>query len=196
MRFDASKVVGQAGVMWQHKREFEAFLLWMHARGIKSVLEIGTGYGGSAYCFGETTDHGRVVTVDFDQAGAARVNPEKRRAQPNPNFVQITGDSRTDEIEAQVAAYGPFDLVFFDTEHPYETCVDNFERYGKMSQCYIAQHDINMDEQHWTGAGLPRFWREVLVPIGDANGCTERFIAPDADPRFPRWGGIGVILCV
>lgn len=182
-------IVKQAGLMWQHKREFEALLSFMIDRNIKSVLELGTGFGGSAFCFGEVTGHGRIVSIDFGQAGAARIDPARRRKQPNPNFVQINGDSRTAEVEKEAAAYGPFDMVWFDTEHPFEDCMDNYNRYGKMAQNYIAQHDINMDEEKWPGAGLPRFYREVLAPLG----VLEEFLYPDPDPRFPRWGGIGIV---
>lgn len=183
-----TQAVEQAGVLWQHRREFIRFCEWLQEQGAQSVLEIGTGHGGSAFVFGEVTQHGRVVTVDFDLQGAARIPSDKRRAQPNPNFVQITGDSRTDEVEARVAAYGPFDLVYFDTEHPYENCVDNLTRYGKMAQRFIAQHDINADEEHWPDMGIPRFWREVI----DGKE-TFAWVDPDHDPRFPRWGGIGVV---
>jgi predicted O-methyltransferase YrrM len=184
-----SQAIDQAGVMWQHKNEFRPFCDYLREQGVRSVLEIGTGYGGSAFVFGELTGHGRVVTVDFDQQGAARIDPARRRKQPNPNFVQITGDSRTDETEALIAAYAPFDVVYFDTEHPYEDCVDNYARYAKMASRFIAQHDINMDEEKWPDAGLPRFWREVTV-----GKTTVEFINPSPDARFPRWGGLGVIV--
>lgn len=183
-----SQVIAQAGIMWQHKNEFQAFCEFLLRHQVKSVLEIGTGLGGSAYVFGEVTGHGRVVTVDFDQMGAARIDPAKRRQQPNPNFVQVTGDSRTDDIESLIATYAPFDVVYFDTEHPYENCVDNYTRYGKMATRFIAQHDINMDEVNWPDAGIPRFWREI-----SADKTTHVFINPAPDPRFPRWGGLGVI---
>lgn len=192
---DFDKIIRDAGVMWQHKREWRSFLELLHFAKVKSVLEIGTGLGGSAYCFGEVTGHGRVVTVDFDGAGAARINPARRRKQPNPNFVQVTGDSRTDEVQAQVAAYGPFDLVYFDTEHPYDNCVDNYARYASMANRFIAQHDIAMDEVHWPDAGIPRYWREFSAPYRVVGNVRE-IVDPDPDPRFPRWGGIGVIQLV
>lgn len=179
----------QAGVIWQHEAEFLAFLEFIRHEKVRSILEIGTGFGGSAWLFGEATHNGRVVTVDFDAAGAARVDPRKRRRQTNPNFVQVTGDSRTDAIEAVIAAHAPFDLVYFDTEHPYENCVDNFARYGKMATRFVAQHDINMDEVNWPDAGIPRFWRELKA----THPVAAEFIAPAHDPRFPRWGGIGVV---
>lgn len=186
---DLDRLIAQAGIMWQHKREFKAFLQWMLDEKIESVLEIGTGYGGSAYCFGEVTGHGRIVTVDFDGAGAARIDPHKRRKQPNKNFVQVTGDSRTDEIQAVVQAYAPFDLVYFDTEHAEADVRDNYDRYVHMARRFVAQHDINMCEVKWPDAGIPKVWREIR------QGCNvvKEFIDPDADPRFPRWGGIGVL---
>lgn len=192
MRVD--QIIAGVGVpLWQHRREFVDFCEWIRAEGIRSILEIGTGYGGSAYVFGEVTGHGRIVTVDFDGQGAARVDPKRRRVQPNPNFVQIIGDSRTDEIEREVQRYAPFDLVYFDTEHAYEDCLDNYRRYGPMASRFLAQHDINMDEEHWKDAGIPRCYRQQVAIAGGAH---REFIAPDPDPRFPRWGGIGVITAV
>lgn len=180
-----AEIVDQVGVpFWQHKREFIPFCEWLREQNVKSVLEIGTGFGGSAYVFGEITNHGKIVSVDFNKL----MQPEQRREQPNPNFVQINGDSRTDEVETLISRWAPFDLVFFDTEHPYENCVDNFARYAKMATRFIAQHDINMDEVNWPDAGLPKFWREF-----SAGKTVVEFIAPDPDPRFPRWGGIGVV---
>ena len=191
-----SQLVQNVGVpLWQHKREFIAFCEWVKLQQFKSVLEIGTGYGGSAYVFGEVTGHGRVVSVDFDQQGAARIDPRKRRRQPNPNFVQITGDSRTDAVEAQIAAYAPFDLVYFDTEHAYECAVDNYRRYVKYASKAVAQHDINMDVEAWAArdqaqdwGGIVRAWAEFCQ-----GKFGEEFIDPENDARFPRWGGIGVV---
>ena len=176
--------VRTAGVLWQHHDEFIPFCEWLQTRGVTSVLEIGTGFGGSAFVFGELTGHGRVVTVDFDRL----MTDDRRRAQPNPRFVQVHGDSRTDVVESEIATYAPFDLVYFDTEHPYENCVDNMQRYGKMASRFIAQHDINMDEMNWPDAGIPKFWREV-----SAGRSIVTFVHPAHDPRFPRWGGLGVI---
>lgn len=191
-----SQALGRC-VLWQHKNEFLPFCEMLAEAGVKSVLEIGTGLGGSAYVFGEVTEHGRVVTVDFDQQGAARIDPARRRSQPNPNFVQITGDSRTDAVEAQVAAYAPYDLVYFDTEHAYEDCLDNYRRYVKMATKFIAQHDINMDEINWPDAGIPRCWREMTTEPGKLGRdfvTVREFVNPSRDPRFPRWGGLGVIV--
>ena len=181
-----AEIVANAGLLWQHKREFVAFCEWLRANDVKSVLEIGTGFGGSAYVFGEITDHGKIVTVDFDKL----VSAEKKRAQSNPNFVQVHGSSRSDAVEHIVEGYAPFDLVFFDTEHPYEECEENFRRYAKMATRFIAQHDINADEEHWPDMGIPRFWRET---VEQHVGVSLNFIDPDPDPRFPRWGGIGVV---
>lgn len=186
---NVEQIYGLVGVpIWQHRAEFVAFLQWMRDEQIGSVLEIGTGFGGSAFCFGEVTNYGRIVTVDFDGAGAARIDPHKRRPQPNPNFVQVIGDSRTEKIAQQVGAYAPFDLVYFDTEHAYEDCNDNYYRYGSMARRFVAQHDINMDEEHWKDAGIPRTWRER-----SAGNVVREFVNPAPDPRFPRWGGIGVM---
>lgn len=186
---DLNKLYDAVGVpIWQHRSEFVAFLKWMREAGVTSVLEIGTGFGGSAYLFGEVTNHGRIVTVDFDQQGAARIDSNKRRKQPNPNFVQIIGDSRTDEVQAQIEAYAPFDLVYFDTEHAEADVRDNYDRYVHVAQRFVAQHDINMDEVNWPDAGIPKVWREVK-----AGGQSVEFVSPSPDKRFPRWGGIGVL---
>lgn len=187
----ASQLFNEAGVIWQHKNEFVPFLEFLRSAGVKSVLEIGTGLGGSAYCFGEITDHGVVVSVDFWKQGAARTEREKRRHQPNPNFIQIDGDSRTDAVESEVLLHAPYDLVYFDTEHAYEDCDDNYRRYSKMAMMLVAQHDINMDEEHWKDAGIPRRWREFIVGRDPATVTT--FVNPSVDPRFPRWGGLGVV---
>ena len=184
-----SQIVQSLGVpLWQHKREFIAFCEWIKLQQYKSVLEIGTGFGGSAYVFGEMTGHGRVVTVDWGKL----VPPERRKRQTNPNFVQLVGDARTDEIETLVAQYAPFDLVYLDGEHSYEDVIDHHKRYVKFATHAVAQHDINMDVAGWTARGddaarIPLAWAELT------NGkWGEEFIDPDPDLRFPRWGGIGV----
>jgi cephalosporin hydroxylase len=175
-----------AGSLWQHHAEFIALCEWIASNEIKSILEIGTGIGGSAYVFGKATGNARIVSVDF----ARRYDPDGPTAPTrNPNFTQILGDSRTDDIQAVIAAHGPFDLVYFDTEHSYENCVDNHTRYGPMASRYIVQHDINMDEENWPNAGIPRFWRELTTK----RRVVAEFINPSPDPRFPRWGGLGVV---
>lgn len=175
--------------LWQHRREILALVRFIHEHKINSVLELGTGYGGSAFLFGEATGNGRVVSVDNDQV----VKSRQRRAQPNPFFVQILGDSRTDRVEAEIAAYAPFDLVYFDAEHSYETAKEHYRRYLKFAK-YAAQHDTNMDEAAWAKRepdmpGIVRAWREV---VASAHEVVAEFHDPDPDPRFPRWGGISV----
>lgn len=187
---DLNALYDRVGVpIWQHKSEFVSFLKWMREAGVTSVLEIGTGFGGSAYLFGEVTGHGSIVTVDFDQQGAARIDPRRRRKQPNPNFVQIIGDSRTESVARLVSTYAPFDLVYFDTEHAEADVRDNYDRYLPMAKRFIAQHDINMDEVNWPDAGIPKVWREVKAGAGQVV----EFVNPAPDKRFPRWGGIGVV---
>jgi hypothetical protein len=183
-----TELVKHAGVLWQHKREFARFLEFLESQGVKSVLEIGTGMGGSAWCFGCITDNGRVVTVDDGSV----VKAEQRRAQSNPNFVQVFGRADTLETEMLVASYGPFDLVYFDGEHDYESTVAHHQRYVKYANRFVAQHDINLDEEGWSKrepqlAGIVKGWRELT-----AGKIVWDFISPDPDPRFPRWGGIGV----
>lgn len=184
--------------MWQHPDEFEAFLEFMRVNNVRSVLEIGTGLGGSAYCFGEITGHGKIVTVDFEMQGAAKIPAAKRRTQPNPNFVQIVGDSRAEATERLINAYAPFDMVYFDTEHAESDVRDNYARYAKMATRFVAQHDINMDEVEWPDAGIPRVWREVRDQGWDSANprytSYVEFVKPSPDKRFPRWGGIGVVV--
>lgn len=169
------EMVRTAGVLWQHHDEFVPFVKWMQEVRIQSILEIGTGYGGSAAVFAEATG-ARIVSVDFQQRHNRKI----------PNFTQIIGDSRTDEVERQASQQAPYDLVFFDTEHLYEECQEHFRRYGYMSDHFIAQHDINADEMLWPDMGIPRFWREIR------GEHYSEFINPAPDARFPRWGGIGV----
>jgi len=181
-----AEIVASVGVpFWQHTAEFIPFCEWLRKQNVKSVLEIGTGFGGSAYVFGEITEHGKVVSVDL----GTLVSAEAKRQQPNPNFVQMLGNSRTDEMEAKIWRFGPFDLVFFDSENVFDENDETFRRYGRMATIALAQHDINMDEQKWESAGTPRFWRDVL----SKQGTPIEFIAPAPDPRFPRWGGIGAV---
>lgn len=181
--------------LWQHKREFAALLEWMRAEKIRSVLELGTGFGGSAYAFGEVTDHGVVVTVDLDEEGPAHVPASKRCHQPNPNLVSILGDSRSDEVQAQVETHGPFDMVYFDAEHSLETAVDHYRRYLSLARVAVVQHDTNMDIIGWAERepelpGVVHAW-EGLVSAGVFRDV-KTIHDPDPDTRFPRWGGISI----
>ena len=150
--------------------------------GCTSVLEIGSLFGGSAKRIAESMPEGsRMVCVDF---GYEALKSEwktlpallwRLESIQNRDVTLILGDSKSEKVIEEVRKLAPFDLVFIDASHDYQSVVTDWNNYSKMAKI-VAFHDIA------SCAGVKQLWKELrkVYPRQD------HFIDGDA-------AGIGVL---
>ncbi|HET6246291.1 MAG TPA: class I SAM-dependent methyltransferase [Tepidisphaeraceae bacterium] len=182
----------------QRFSEWKRFLQFLQKRGFpQTILEIGTGRGGSTFFWSRFSPAGaRVVTVDIAERAAQLVKIYDR---PSVNSVHcITGDSRSAETIGAVrrALDGrAVDLLYIDGDHTYAGVKSDYERFALFcgESSLIAFHDIHPDFFHARGVQTPcdsgdvyRFWDELK-----ARHVFHDFVE---EPRAEMDGfGIGVI---
>lgn len=154
---------GDAGEGWgieQNPHELASFLVRMQELGVQSVLEIGTGYKGGLSRFLAGDLGWQVTSVDINPyhhvfAGVSYVVSDKR--------VQFTE---------------PYDLVFIDGDHSYDSVKADYEHYGKRATKAIAFHDIAGLRDC---EGVRRLWFEIAFYKSDVlerDGTTSYWIKP------------------
>lgn len=161
---------GDAGEGWaleQNPHELATFLVRMQELGVASVLEIGTGYKGGLSRF-LAQDMGWLVTsIDINAYHHAfeRVH-------------YIVSQNR-------ILLNEPFDLVFIDGNHQYDSVKADYEHYAKHAIKAIAFHDIAGLRDC---AGVKRFWDQI------SNVAIHLRSAYQIVDDSPRKSGIGYIV--
>lgn len=139
---------GDAGEGWgieQNPHELATFLVRMQELGVQSVLEIGTGYKGGLSRFLAADMGWQVTSVDV-----------------NPYHHVFTGVSYV-VSDKRVQFTEPYDLVFIDGDHGYDSVKADHEHYGKRATKVIAFHDIAGLRQC---EGVQRFWLDAYwIPV-------------------------------
>jgi predicted O-methyltransferase YrrM len=143
------------------------------AEGVRSFLEIGARSGVSFGRIAEALDSpSKVVAVDLP--GGPWGSPDTDRSLRDTagrlttkghDVDLVLGDSRDPGIVAQVERSMPFDLLYIDADHAYESVKADWENYGPMA-AMVAFDDIwSRDRDIGGGAvlacGVPRLWREI-----------------------------------
>lgn len=182
--------------------EFEALIervrdnLFPHDGPLVSMLEIGSGKGGSTWAWSKF-DWLKFVVVDLPNGpwggGPTQETMDyifKNTYSTSMEF--ILGGSGTEEtfnrvkkaIKSDVldkSLY--FDFLFIDGDHSYEGVKRDYEMYSRLVRKggLIAFHDI-CEHPVESGCEVKKFWDELV-------GEKEEFIS---EPK--TWGGIGVIV--
>lgn len=142
----------------QTPSELAPFLAECQARGVKRVLEIGTGESAGLARFMVEVLGWEVVSVD----------PAVPSVKPAGSWTHIQATS--DEYEAP---QDTFDMVFIDGDHSYEQAKRDWERF-KNAAPIVGFHDIALDG--WWAEGSAKVWAEVSRTQGGKlrKGFAER----------------------
>jgi len=189
---------------WQMHSEIQALCEIIRQRRPRTVLEIGTAWGGTFFLFSRVAaDDAFLVTIDLPTKD---LKPWRslcaHLGKIGQNVIVIDGDSHaTSTVERvhRVLGERKVDFLFIDGDHSYEGVRQDFENYvGFLSHAgIVAFHDINPD--YWTrfgkrtmycAGGVYRFWAEVKMkypyaefidnPDQDGFGIGTLFVGSDA----------------
>jgi predicted O-methyltransferase YrrM len=136
----------------------------------KSMLEIGTREGFTLQSFGANMD--KLVSVDLPY------NPTKipyvaliikklyRRVEilklRGKDVTLIRGNSKDKENIQKATDLGPYDFVYIDGGHDYETVKSDWINYSPLANKIVAFHDIANRKE----GNVPKFWKELKEQPG------------------------------
>jgi len=139
----------------------------------KRILEIGSLYGGTMWYWMHAVKGAEIVSVDigvgapdsrFSDMEYARINlwPEWER-ETGCIITQIRADSTSPETVKSVKEYTPFDFIFIDGGHDYQTAMADWQNYWPMLRegGLLAFHDIAYPDNNPDNYSVGAVWRAV-----------------------------------
>lgn len=179
--------------MTQSPIEFGELLKIVKTINCRSLLEIGSRYGGTLWKLANEMPKGStVVSIDPDKGqgsgkkGAAESLKACVAALKAKGYDAhlITEDSTAPATVAKAKTFGPYQLVFIDGNHEERFVRSDWENYGPMGGI-VAFHDT-----HWKHPGrpcapvdVPKVWAEIKAQYPNTKEWK--------DPAFNF--GIGVV---
>lgn len=144
--------------VFQNLWELEQMLAVVERLQPSRVLEIGSWHGGTLWHWLQVAD--TVVAVDDEM----RREDEWRQwaADAGTELHLLRGFSQEPEIVKQARALAPYDLVFIDGDHRYESVRADWENFSPLVAPggVIAFHDTQHPENTLT-YGVGQLWEEV-----------------------------------
>lgn len=177
-------VIDMAPAPWQKPAEFDQLAALYAQRKPQRVLEIGTYEGGTLYHWLQSGPE-LVVTVDDFRMGADNRSLYQEWVPAGTRLKVVEGDSHDPGTIAHVGRYAPFDWVFIDADHKYESVRDDWKNYGAMVDPggVVAFHDIARHDA--PGIEVHRLWEQIKTSGVETAEYVER--------GGGKWGGIGVV---
>lgn len=171
----------------QKTTEFMQFYRVMVEHGCRSFLEVGSQHGDTFFAVGCTMD--RVCSVDMPGGSWGSGDSKElllERAETlrrlGVDTKTVFGDSRSADVIEQVQAGAPYDAVFIDADHSYDSVRHDWMTYGKMASKVVGFHDIIGPPP----VEVPRLWSALKKEFNQWSEFVE------------YWGdrpmGIGVIV--
>jgi predicted O-methyltransferase YrrM len=174
--------------------EFDTLLGLLKTRDLKTVVEIGTGHGGSLYAFCQVASpDATIVTIDLPDGeyGGKYVDQKAdlssyKKGNQKLHFLKMDShDEETFISLLDIIGNSEIDFLFIDGDHSYEGVKKDWVMYSRFVKRggLIAFHDIC---EHSTVANceVNRFWNEIKKNYKTWN-CV--------DPSDTTWGGIGIL---
>ena len=193
---------------WQNHEELEQLLTILQSRPVRTVVEIGTGNGGTFFLLSQAAQPGAlVVSLDLPGGEFGGGYPRWRSffyrgfATRGQRIALLRKDSHKQEtLEHLKKALGShqIDFLFIDGDHSYSGAKRDFEMYSNLvaPDGLIAFHDVvpgpsipdRLRDRHGDDIScvgdVPRFWRELA-----AQFPTTELVADWNQGRF----GIGLL---
>lgn len=165
----------------QSKFEITTFLEEVEKRKPRTIVEIGTGRGGTLYMYCRyLTSAERIITVDLPQSSRSQWNNARlwRTFSDSAELNFLEGDSHGDLIRSQIRTLiGPqgADLIFIDGDHSYQGVKADFHGFRPMlaKGGILAMHDINHHD-----TGVPAFWSQIAPAHGGSTIISSEPPAP------------------
>lgn len=159
----------------QRPDELVRFVQLVVGNGVRRYLEIGLRFGYTFFEIGKNLPPASfMVGVDLVEHRNLKQSVMMLRKKGH-SVADIFGDSKDKRTMSIVRRYAPYDLVFIDGGHDYETALSDWKSYGPMSRLLVAFHDIDCDAE---GYGVHKLWKELKASgkyetqeiIGEARG--------------------------
>jgi predicted O-methyltransferase YrrM len=161
----------------QIRSEIRSFLDFVASEPPETVLEIGTGRGGTLFLLAQAArENALLVSLDApDDARfgarpeyAARARLYRSLGRRTQRVVFLAADSHVPETLAhvrQILAGRLIDVLFIDGDHTFEGVASDFRMYAPLvrSGGLVAFHDIVPGLAENVG-GVPAFWQSVRAP--------------------------------
>ena len=153
---------------------------------LKSFLEVGFAAGINNSFLNKFFNFKKIVAIDYVSPGG--INKETFFA--NLRFKKLTlicGDSTDKDTVDKATILGPYDLIFIDGGHSYETVKKDFNNFSTIlkNDGVIVIHDIFSD----TVLGVPKYWKEIKKRFKKRYSFHEFY-----DPKQEFKYGIGVVV--
>ena len=167
----------------QHSTELSFLLTVAHYAQVRTVLEIGTFAGGTAWALAQLPSVQRIVTVDW----APQAEAYSAIADLAPKAIMIQGESssRATAAEVREALDGNLpDLLFIDGSHDLTSVTWDWDIYHPMVRVggLVALHDVEVHAGH-PEVEVHRLWEHVRTAYPS--------LKITASPG--EWAGLGLI---
>lgn len=134
------------------------------------VLEIGTAAGGTLFHWVQNAQPGTlVVTVDLppehNPYGAPTKEMINEWCSPEVSVLTVSGNSHDNRVLEEVSKYAPYQWLFIDGAHDYESARADWDFYSPLVEHgFVCLHDIALVRAYADGsppAGVWRLWSEL-----------------------------------
>lgn len=156
----------------QLDEEFLPFLEYCKSKQVKSVLEIGSRFGGTLWAWLKILKVELAVAIDWPLEGDLNIRVQREQQwhswkSESQALEIITARSESSNakqaVKEAMARYNlsMFDLVFIDGGHKYEEVSQDFHSYNTLGRI-IALHDITPSTRiAEADYAVPKFWNEI-----------------------------------
>lgn len=157
---------------FQNKKEIYGLLKMLEERDVKTILEIGSAYGGTLFLLSNIAPHnGVIISIDLPAQIFKGGYPKWREklyhsfSSNSQKLYLIRKNSHSNEASDEVNTLlegDNIDFLFIDGDHSYEGVKKDFNIYSKLvkENGLIGFHDIQPGPKEDVG-GVPEFWKEV-----------------------------------